>query len=69
MTDHFKTTDNLPASVSAESKTRIHQKLKSLVEQELSRESATLGGKPGTTHAVHGSIEWRPAGSQKSPVE
>ncbi|MGH9326624.1 MAG: hypothetical protein ACRD2B_08080 [Terriglobia bacterium] len=55
-----KTTDSLPASVSAEHKKRIHEKLKGLVEQELAHESETLGTSPAKP-AVHGSIEWSKA--------
>jgi hypothetical protein len=55
-----KTTDNLPASVSTEAKKRIHEKLRGLVEQELAKESQTLGTSPAKP-AVHGSIEWKQA--------
>lgn len=41
-----KTTDNAPASVPAESKKRIHERLKGLVEEELAKESHTLGTAP-----------------------
>jgi hypothetical protein len=56
-TPEVKTTDNLPASVPAEAKKKIHEKLKGLVEQELSKESHTLGTAPGRP-AIHGSISW-----------
>jgi hypothetical protein len=59
-TPEVKTTDNLPASVPAESKKRIHEKLKGLVEQELAKESQTLGAAPGRP-AIHGSVEWKQA--------
>lgn len=59
-TPDVKTTDTLPASVPADHKKRIHEKLKGLVEQELSSESQTLGASPGRP-AVHGSIEWHAA--------
>lgn len=59
-TPEVKTTDTLPASVPAESKKRIHEKLRGLVEQELSKESHTLGTSPGKP-AIHGSIEWKQA--------
>lgn len=62
-TPEVKTTDNLPTSVPAEHKKRIHEKLKGLVEQELSSESHTLGSSPGKP-AVHGSIEWKKAAQQ-----
>jgi hypothetical protein len=59
-----RTTDNgLPTSVNAERKKAIHEKLKGLVEQELSQESHTLGTSPGRP-AVHGSIEWAAARRQ-----
>lgn len=57
---NVKTTDSLPGSVPSESKKRIHEKLKGLVEQELSKESQTLGTSPARP-AVHGSIEWNKA--------
>jgi len=63
-----KTTDNLPGSVSAESKKRIHEKLKGLVEQELAKESHTLGSSPGRP-AVHGSIEWKQAAERLNEAE
>jgi len=58
-----KTSDTLPASVPAESKKRIHERLKGLVEQELAKESQTLGTAPGRP-AVHGSVEWKAAAKQ-----
>jgi len=60
---NVKTSDNLPASVSAEAKKRIHERLKGLVEQELAKESQTLGTSPAKP-AVHGSIEWKQAERQ-----
>ena len=62
-TPDVKTTDSLPASVPAEHKKRIHEKLKGLVESELAQESQTLGAAPGRP-AVHGSIEWHQAAKQ-----
>jgi hypothetical protein len=62
-TPDLKITDNLPESVPAESKKRIHEKLKGLVESELAKESDTLGSAPGRP-AVHGSIEWKQAAKQ-----
>ena len=61
MADHpldVKTTDNLPSSVHADAKKRIHEKLKGLVETELSKESQTLGSSPAKP-AIHGSVEWK----------
>jgi hypothetical protein len=55
---HVTTNDNLPESVPEETKKRIHEKLKSVVEDELSKETHTLGtgaGRPAV--AVHASME------------
>jgi len=71
MVDHpldVKTTDNLPSSVNADAKKRIHEKLKGLVEQELSKESQTLGASPAKP-AIHGSIEWKSAFQQAEKAE
>ena len=67
-TPDVKTTDSLPASVPAEHKKKIHEKLKGLVEQELAHESHTLGTSPGRP-AVHGSIEWKQAANRGLEAE
>jgi hypothetical protein len=54
---HVTSSDTLPSSVPAETKKRIHEKLKGLVEQELSKESHTLGTAPGKPAVgVHASV-------------
>ena len=54
---HVTSSDNLPHSVPAETKKKIHEKLKGLVEQELSKESHTLGTAPGKPAVgVHASV-------------
>lgn len=57
---HVTITDTLPATVSADTKKKIHEKLKNVVEQELAKESATLGaGAAKPSISIHGSIEIR----------
>jgi hypothetical protein len=53
---HVTTNDTLPKSVPEETKKRIHEKLKGVVEDELSKESHTLGTGAGRP-AIHGSVE------------
>jgi hypothetical protein len=53
-------TDTLPAAVSPQTKKKIHEEMKSLVEKELAKEAQTLGaGATKPTISIHGSIEIR----------
>ena len=54
------TNDNLPDTVSAATKAKIHTQLKHLVEQELAKENLTMGSHAAKPNiSIHGSIEIR----------